>query len=505
LRTASKPEQNGLNLKTGYLVRALLAVPLIAHGQTIGVLSVANRSHGRAFTANDDTMLQALGDFAAISIQNAQVYQATDQALSQRVDELTHLYDIARTVTSTFDEEEIFDLITAKVGEMFQVEAGALLMLDEEMDELEFVTSWLGDREPLRGIRLKLGQGVVGQAALTREPVLVNDAYNDERFYSQVDSATGFVTRSILCAPLLVQDRCIGVIELLNKSDGAFDQEDVERLTNVARSVAIALENARLYRTARELLEAESRFVATMAREIRTPLTAIKGYSDILRTQTANSVDALTGESAKQIQTNVLRLITLMEDLLDISRLETGETSLHFESVSLKEVIAQITSSLEQRLKDKSLRLSVKVPSRLPSVYADQERIGQVLNSLLTNAYWYTLPKGRITVEAQAGRSGNGRRRGRDAQADYVAVSVSDTGIGIAPEEQFRIFERFFRSDHPLVRQQPGRGLSLSITKSLVELHGGRIWLESEPGKGTIFTFTLPCAPRPPLPVAKES
>jgi len=225
LRTASKPEQNGLNLKAGYQVRALLAVPLIARGQTIGVLSVANRSHSRAFAANDDTMLQALGDFAAISIQNAQVYQATDQALSLRVDELTHLYDIARTVTSTFDEEEIFDLITAKVGEMFQVEAGALLMLDEEMDELEFVTSWLGDREPLRGIRLKLGQGVVGQAAVTREPVLVNDAYNDERFYSQVDSATGFVTRSILCAPLLVQDRCIGVIELLNKIDGAQDNK----------------------------------------------------------------------------------------------------------------------------------------------------------------------------------------------------------------------------------------------------------------------------------------
>lgn len=499
LRTSSGSQQNGLHLKAGYLVRALLAVPLVARGQTIGVLSVANRSHGRAFTADDDTMLQALADFAAISIQNAQAYQATDQALGQRIDELTHLYDIARAVTSTLDEEKIFDLITAKVSEMFQVEAGALLLLDEEADELEFVTSWLGDREPLRGIRLKLGQGLVGQAALSHEPVLVQDAYSDDRFYSQVDSATGFVTRSVLCAPLLVQDRCIGVIELLNKIDGTFDQEDVERLTNVARSVAMSLENARLYRKAQELHEAKSHFVATMAREIRTPLTAIKGYSDMLLTQTADStfdagtqhgVDALTGESARQIQANVVRLITLMEDLQDISRLEMGETSLQLESVSLKEVTAQITSSLEQRLKDKSLRLSVKVSSRLPSVYADRERLGQVLNSLLTNAYWYTLPKGRITVEAQV----DGGRRARHAHDQFVVVSVSDTGIGIPSEEASRVFERFFRSDHPTVRQHPGRGLSLSISKSLVELHGGRIWLESEPGKGSTFRFTVPVA-----------
>lgn len=527
-----------LKVKAGYPVQALLAVPLVARGEVLGVLSVANRVHARAFTASDDTMLQALADFAAVAIQNAQAYQATDQALAQRMEELTHLYDIARTVTSTLDQEEILDLITARIGEMFHVEAGALLLLDEDAQELEFVASWMGDdtglSEPLRGIRLKLrpedagsgagGQGIAGQVAASHQPAIVNDAYGDSRFFSQVDRTTGFVTRSILCAPLLIGERCLGVIELLNKVDGPFDSEDMERLTNVSGSVAIALENASLYSAAQELYEGQSHLVATMARELRSPLTTIKGYTDmLLATESARLAGAddqagaqLGTESVRQIQANVTRLITLMEDLLDISRLETRETQLVFQPIPVKDVVAQITSSLEQRLKEKSLRLSVKIPSRLPLVQADRERLCQILNSLLTNAYCYTLPKGRIQVEATVRHSGSqgagvlpggARRRrrffgqgwlpgGGDQEAGegpaVVVISVSDTGIGIAPEEQPQVFERFFRGDHPIVRQHPGRGLSLSIAKSLVELHGGQIWVESEPGKGAVFSFALP-------------
>lgn len=499
-----------VGIKPDYPVRALLAVPLVTRGETLGVLSVANRTHARPFTASDDTMLQALADFAAIAIQNAQVYQATDRALGQRMEEITHLYDITRTVTSTLDQAEILDLVTARISEMFHVEAGALLLLDEEAGELEFVASWIGEAagltETLRGIRLKLGteggQGIAGQVAVSRQPVIVNDAYSDSRFFSRVDRATGFVTRSILCAPLLVQDRCLGVIELLNKIDGPFVPDDMERLTSVSGAVAIALENSHLYHAAQELYKSKSHLVATMARELRSPLTAIKGYGDILLSETKvgrgstaavnPALDSLAVESVRQIQVNVGRLITLMEDLLDIASLETGETQLVFQPVVVKDIVAQITSSLEQRLKDKGLRLSVKVPSRLPPVRADQERLGQVLNSLLTNAYCYTLPKGRIQVEAQVQDYQRWRWSARRAAGETMVVSVSDTGIGIEAEEQSRIFERFFRGDHPVVRQHPGRGLSLSIAKSLVELHGGQIWVESEPGRGATFSFTLP-------------
>jgi signal transduction histidine kinase len=286
----------------------------------------------------------------------------------------------------------------------------------------------------------------------------------------------------------LIHDRCIGVLELLNKTDGPFTQDDMERLGNVARSISIALENARLFSEAQELHEAKSRFVATMARELRSPLTAIKGYSNMLLSGAVGPLKEKQVESVQQIEASTDRLITLMEDLLDIARLETGESHLLFQPVSLKQVITPIVSSWEQRLKDKNLRLAVKISSRLPPVYADRERLGQVVNSLLMNAYLYTLPKGRITLEAEL--QGDSRQEHR--ATEWLIVSVADTGIGIEPPDQPRVFERFFRGDHPLVRQHSGRGLSLSIAKSLVELHGGRIWVESQTGKGSTFRFTLP-------------
>ncbi len=493
IRLAADAGQDAIQIAPDYPVRALMMTPLLAKGQPIGILSVANRHGSRPFTADNETMFQALADYAVIAIQNAQVYQATDQALSQRVQELTYLYDIARTVTSTLEQEQVFDLVADRIARMFKVEAGSLLLVDEEAGELEFVTSWLSDHEPLRRIRLKLGQGIAGQVALSHQPEIVNDAYSDNRFCTQVDAETGFLTRSILCVPLLVRDRCIGVIELLNKLDGPFTQDDAEHLGDVAGPVAIALENARLYAEAQELYRAKSRFVAAVGHQLRSPLTSIKGYTDMLLLSSsadsgaADELRDVRGESLKAIKTSAEHLISLMEDLLDIARLETGETQLRRVPVAPKEVITQVVSSFEHRFKDKNVRLNVKTPSRLPSVYVDPERIRQVLSSLLMNAYLYTLPKGRVTVAARAEDRGV-----RPTDPYWLAISVSDTGIGISPEDRPRVFERFFRADHPLVRYHSGRGLSLSIAKSLVELHGGRIWVESEPGVGSTFTFTLP-------------
>jgi two-component system NtrC family sensor kinase len=496
VRLAAEAGQDGIEIKGGCLARALLSSPLLAKGQAIGILCVANRLQSRPFSANDEAMFQALADYAVIAIENAQVYEATDGALSRRVQELAYLYDIARTLTSTLEQGRVFDLVATRITEMFHVEAGSLLLVDEEASELEFVTTWLGEREPLRHIRLELGQGIAGQVALTHQPEIVNDAYSDNRFYTQVDRETGFLTRSILCVPLLLRDRCIGVIELLNKLDGPFTQDDVERLSNVAGPVAVALENARLYAEAQELYTAKSRFVATVARQLRTPLTAIKGYTDMLYLASSAGDPAGVGElgdtwteSLETIRTNTNYLISLMEDLLDIAWLEAGETHLQRTPVSPREFITQVVSSFEHRFRDKNLRVSVKVSSRLPSVDIDQERISQVLSSLLMNAYLYTLPKGRVTVAASTEKA-----RARPSDAGWLAISVADTGIGISPEDVPQVFDHFFRADHPLVQYHSGRGLSLSIAQSLVELHGGRIWVESEAGVGSTFVFTVPFA-----------
>jgi two-component system NtrC family sensor kinase len=482
--------EDGTGSQSSYQAQALLSVPLVSKGQPVGVLAVANRSHGHAFTLSNETTLQTLADYATIAIENAKAYQATDQALEERLTELTHLYHIAKTVTSTLDQEQVFDLITARINDMFNVEAGSVLLLDDETQELTFVTTCMGSDQPLHGLSLERGQGIAGQVALSGEPALVNDAYGDNQFYGQIDRATGFVTRSILCVPLMIHDRCIGVIELLNKVDGPFTSDDTERLSNVASSVAIALENARLYQEAQEIHREKSRFVATMAHQLRSPLTTIKGYSDMLLSGATGSLPVPSEESVEQIQAQASNLIGLMEDLLDIARLETGETQLQLEPVSLREVVSQLTSSLEQRFKEKDLRLIVRASARLPDVLGDRERISQVLMTLLINAYLYTLPKGRITIEARRQRGRRQRHRMR-----WITVSVSDTGIGIEQEEQPKVFQRFYRADHPLVQHHRGRGLSLSIAKSLVELHRGKIWVESAPGKGSTFRFTLPVAP----------
>jgi signal transduction histidine kinase len=370
---------------------------------------------------------------------------------------------------------------------MFNVQAGSLLMLDEDAQELEFVASQLGDKDPPRGLRMRADKGIAGHVALTQQPMIVNDAYNLSEFSREVDQVTGFVTRSILCVPLMVQNRCIGVLELLNKRGSAFTQEDLERLRNVAGSVAIALENARLFREAQELNEGKSRFMAVLAKELRLPLTAIKGYSGMVLSEVQQPHGDIS-ESIARIEDSTEYLIDLMEDLLDITRLETGETQLDLQPVSVRQIVTQIAAAFKQRLKERSLRLTAKVPGQLPAVLVDQERISQVLKSLLTNAYLYTLPKGRLTIGAQRQEHGPGRKD----DGDWIVVSVSDTGIGIAPEDQPKVFERFFRAEHPVVQHHQGRGLSLSIAKSLVELHGGRLWFESEPGKGSTFYLTLP-------------
>jgi signal transduction histidine kinase len=209
-------------------------------------------------------------------------------------------------------------------------------------------------------------------------------------------------------------------------------------------------------------------------------------------------------EVVNKIDISTDYLITLMEDFLDIASLETGEAQLYLAEESLRAIVTQVVSAFEGQLKERNLRLSVKVSQRLPAVSVDKERISQVLNSLLMNAYLYTMPKGHISISAQA-QAGNHAEipevetlmsslRHKRRELAWIAVSVADTGIGIVEEDQPKVFERFFRADHPLVQHHKGRGLSLSIAKSLVELHGGRIWFDSESGKGSTFTFTLPVA-----------
>lgn len=251
-----------------------------------------------------------------------------------------------------------------------------------------------------------------------------------------------------------------------------------------------------------EAERAKSEFVSTVSHELRTPMTSIKGYTDLLLMGAVGELTEQQRHFLTIIRHNADRLTALVNDLLDISRIESGRIELSQKPVSIRDVTDQVVSSLQPRASSRDLMLKVNVDPNLPAVWGDSDRIAQILVNLIGNAIQYTPPGGEIAVSARV-------------RGEMMEISVSDTGIGISKENQEKIFDRFFRADDPLVQETPGTGLGLAITASLVEMHGGRIWVESELGEGSTFTFTLPlaeavqaaveaAAPRPPVILVVE-
>ncbi|MGQ9627566.1 MAG: sensor histidine kinase [Anaerolineae bacterium] len=225
----------------------------------------------------------------------------------------------------------------------------------------------------------------------------------------------------------------------------------------------------------------EAEFVSVVSHELRTPLTSIKGYADMLMSGMAGEVNDTQKKFLRIIRANAERLSNLVSDLLDIVRLEAGQVKLNLQPLNLGELISETALSVEEHIQEKGLELSLSIPPEVPPVLADRERISQAIKHLLNNAWQYTPAGGKISVSLNSG-------------GGELLVRISDTGIGISSEDRARLFTRFFRADHPLVRERSGAGLGLSLVKSIVELHGGKIWVESEPDAGSTFSFTLPLA-----------
>jgi PAS domain S-box-containing protein len=229
----------------------------------------------------------------------------------------------------------------------------------------------------------------------------------------------------------------------------------------------------------REIAQAKNEFVSVVAHELRTPMTSIKGYTDLILQGAMGEVNGQQRRFLEIVKTNVDRLSELISDLLDTARIEAGRVRLEIEPVQVPSIVGEVCDSLAETIRERGLALTVESDPDVPAVHADRNRLIQVLMNLLSNAYRYTPVGGSITVSVRPDK-------------DAVLVEVKDTGIGIAPEDQEKIFERFFRADQELVNEQTGTGLGLPIARSLVELHGGRLWLESELGQGSTFSFTLP-------------
>jgi signal transduction histidine kinase len=475
--------------------KAQLAIPLPLGERILGVLDVQSERIN-AFEESDLFVLQSLGDQVAIAIENARLYTMTDQALAKRLEELAIMQEIDRQLNATLDYERVMDLTLDCALQMIGADGGLIGMIAQEEEGMQLLSTRGYTREygPYVGQIWPIDRGIVGRVVRTGQPVLASDVAQDPDYVSAISE-----TRSQLTVPIRREDRVRGVISVESSQLAAFDEDDLNFMTRLADHAAIAIENARLYSDLKRANEAKSEFVSIVSHELKTPMTSIKGYADLLFKGAAGEISGMQRKFLRVIRSNVDRMNALVSDLLDISRIESGRLKLRTRSIPIKAVVDEVVQTMQERIKAKELALTVEVPEDLPLVRADEDRLIQVLTNLMSNAYRYTLPGGTISVKATVWPDGPPPGEAKpvpsgEQRFQYLCLIVSDTGIGISPEDQKRIFEKFFRGDDPVVRETTGTGLGLSIAKSIVELHDGQIWFQSEPGQGSIFSFTIPLA-----------
>lgn len=401
----------------------------------------------------------------------------------RRLRELELMVQVSRTLTSTLDLEQLLRLIIKTAATLVDSQDASIILEDQRTGELIFRAAAGPKSDELMNMRVPIEGSIAGTVFKSQQALIVQDTDTDPRHYDEVDRAIQFDTQSILAVPMIFKERSTGVLEAVNKLDHkSFSQHDVRILSTLAAQAAVAIENARLVH---ELQEANARlaeldrlksdFIAIASHELRTPLGLILGYATFLR----DDASGAASEQLDMVLRGAMQLQRLIEDMVNLTHLEAGNVELNLSEFVLQEAIQEAIESQQQFAIAKSLDMGHSLPAATIRVRADWEKIKIVLNNLLNNAIKFTPPGGRVQVTAST-------------QTGTVTVAVADTGIGIPANELDRIFDRFYQVESHLTRQEGGMGLGISIARGMVELHGGRMWVESVEGRGSRFTFTLP-------------
>jgi signal transduction histidine kinase len=466
--------------KTGFATRSILAVPLQVKESVIGVLEVMNRKDGMPFDEDDQTLLTAFAGQAAVVIENARLYTLTDQALNVRVEELSVMQRIDRELNASLDVARAMRITLDWALRQSAAEAGLIGILDA------------------KGIRITAQKGYdaleaeFGEAPMPLEQQPVLRAAVETGQPQRADLTGGGLlleARSQMVVPIRREADVIGLV-VIESLAPEFPAEALTFITRLSDHAAIAIANAQLYAEVQAASVAKSEFVSFVAHELKNPMTSIKGYTELLSAGAVGTVNENQANFLNTIRSNVERMSTLVSDLNDNSKIEAGRLRLEFKGVDVAEAADEAVKSTKRQLDDKKQTASVSLPADLPKIWADRTRLAQVLINLVSNANKYTPEGGQVIIGAE--RAAN--QWDPDGAADVVHIWVKDTGIGISLEDQKKIFQKFFRSDDQKAREAPGTGLGLNITKSLVEMMGGRIWFESEFRQGTAFHFTVPVA-----------
>jgi len=471
--------------------RSVLAVPLVRDRSAIGAISVGRAEPG-PFPDKQFTLLQTLADQAVIAIENVRLFrelEARTTQLTRSVGELKALGEVGQAVSSTLDLETVLATIASRATALAGMDGGAIYEYDETREAFHLhTTDGLPDElvDVLRSSPIPKGEGAVGQLAVTGEPVEIGDIMDEGAYQSRVrEILLRLGYRSLLAVPLLREDHLLGGLVVNRKRAGAFAPHVIDLLKTFATQSALAIQNARLFHEIGEKsrqLEIASRhkseFLANMSHELRTPLNAIIGFSEVLAERMFGEINDKQAEYLADILESGRHLLSLINDILDLSKIEAGRMELELVEFNLPGAIDNTLTLLRERAHRRGITLERAIDDRVGKISADERKVKQVLLNLLSNALKFTREGGRIGVRA-------------DLRDGAVEIAVTDTGVGIAPEDQATVFEEF-RQVGTSAKKVEGTGLGLAISRKFIELHGGRIWVTSEVGVGSTFAFTLP-------------
>jgi signal transduction histidine kinase/putative methionine-R-sulfoxide reductase with GAF domain len=462
--------------------RTVLAIPMLKAGALLGVILIY-RYEVLPFTDSQIALIETFADQAAIAIENTRLFEE----LQARNRDLTALGEVGRAVSSTLDLKVVLKTIVDRAVDLSSTDGGSIFYYSKELGTFELgETSGLSEEVVARFRKLDilaretgLGEAIARRQVL-RLPDLTKRPSNPLR-----DAAIEAGFRAALIVPLLGAEGPLGTLVLQRRQPGEFPQAVVRLMQSFADQSVIALENARLFeeiaQKSRELEIAsqhKSQFVANMSHELRTPLAAMLGYAELLKEGVYGALPDKSIATITRIQSNGKHLLGLINTVLDISKIEAGQFKLNLAEYAIGNVVETVRVATESLAAAKKLALETNVTKDLPQGLGDEQRLTQVLLNLVGNAIKFT-DAGEVRITAVAA---NG----------HLALSVSDTGPGIPPQERDRIFEKFHQIDASSTRTKGGTGLGLAIAKQIVEMHGGRIWVESTLGQGSTFRMELP-------------
>jgi signal transduction histidine kinase/HAMP domain-containing protein len=474
---------------------SFVAVPMITSGRPVGVLLADNKYSRAPIPPHTVDMLPTFASHAAVAVDNTRLLhdlQARTADLARSVEELKALAEVGRAVSSTLDLDTVLTTIISHANQLSGTEGGLIFEYDGVSEELHLLAVQNIEEELVSALRarpLRKGEGVTGRMVETRSPFQVPDI-TAEGAYPVRDNFIHAGYRALLAVPLVREQQVIGGFLVGRKQPGEFPREAVELLATFASQSALAMQNARLFRALEEKsrqLELASRhksqFLANMSHELRTPLNAILGYTELIVDQIYGDVPEKIGEVLDRVQKSGRHLLGLINDVLDLSKIEAGQFTLDLSDYSFSDVVQTVISSVGSLAAEKQLRLTVELAPDLSVGRGDARRITQVLLNLVGNAIKFT-DKGTVAVRVSA------------SDGAFLAA-VADTGPGIKEEDQEKIFEEFQQSDSSATKNKTGTGLGLAIAKNIVELHGGRVWVESTLGEGSTFYVRIPVRSEP--------